>query len=203
MPGLPIALVMLAQAAGVSPSPAAKAYGPVAEAPPKPPAPPPAPNERDCSQANKNPDARVIVVCGPKPQGYRLNPDVLEARREMKSGGRPKSQEQRMQQPNGCVVGPAGCQYAGINLLGAALTAAQMAERAAKGQPIGSMFQTDPHPSEYQLYIEAKKRREAKEAAAAAKAAQAKAEAQSKVEAQSNAAAGAAQPAKSNSATGP
>ena len=87
-----------------------------------------------------------------------------------------------MQQPNSCAVGPAGCQYAGINLLGAALTAAQMAERAAKGQEIGSMFQTDPHPTEYQLYVEAKKRREAKEAAAAAKAAQAKAQAQAQTQ---------------------
>jgi hypothetical protein len=187
MPGLPIALVMLAQAASgtaTGAAPEAKAYGPVAEAAPKPPAPPPAPGERDCSQANKDPNARVIVVCGPKPQGYRLNPDVLEAKREMKNGGRPKSREQRMQQPNSCAVGPAGCQYAGINLLGAALTAAQMAERAAKGQEIGSMFQTDPHPTEYQLYVEAKKRREAKEAAAAAKAAQAKAQAQAQTQQQ-------------------
>jgi hypothetical protein len=177
--GLPIALVMLAQAASPNPTPAVKADGPSAEAAPAPPAPLPKPDERTCSEPNKDPNARVIVVCGPKPQGYRLNPDVLEAKREMKAGGRPKSQERRMQQPSGCVVGPAGCQYAGINLLGAALTAAEMAERAAKGQPIGSMFQTDPHPTEYQLYLEAKKRREAKEAAAAAKAAQAKAEARS------------------------
>ena len=52
---------------------------------------------------------------------------------------------------------------AGINLIGVALTAAQMAERLAKGKEIGSMFVTDPHPSEYQLYVEAKKRREAEE----------------------------------------
>lgn len=185
MPGLPIALVMLAQAASGSATdaaPTAKAYGPAEAAAPKATPPPPAPGDRDCSQANKDPNARVIVVCGPKPQGYRLNPDVLEAKREMKNGGRPKSQEQRMQQPNSCAVGPAGCQYAGINLLGAALTAAQMAERVAKGQEIGSMFQTDPHPTEYQLYVEAKKRREAKEAAAAAKAAQAKAQAQAQTQ---------------------
>jgi hypothetical protein len=179
--GLSIAFVILAQAAS-GPSngdTAGKAYGPVAEATPKPPAPAPGPADRDCSAANKDPNARVIVVCGPKPQGYRLNPDVLEAKREMKNGGRPKSQQERMQQPNSCVVGPAGCQYAGINLLGAAITAAQMAKRLSNGQEIGSMFITDPHPSEYQLYVEAKKRREAKDAAAAAKAAQAKAQKQS------------------------
>ena len=177
--GSMIALVMLAQAASGSASQqaAAKDYGPVAEAPPQPAAPPSQPGDRDCSAANKDPNARVIVVCGPKPQGYRLNPDVLEARREMRNGGTPKSQQQRMTQGPNCAVGPAGCQYAGINLLGAALTAAQMAARVAKGQEIGSMFVTDPHPSEYQLYQQAKKRREAKEAAAAAKTAQAKAQA--------------------------
>lgn len=195
--GLSIAFVVLAQAASAPSNgdTAAKAYGPVAEARPKPPAPvPPGPTDRDCGPANKDPNARVIVVCGPKPQGYRLNPDVLEAKREMKNGGRPKSQQERMQQPNSCAVGPAGCQYAGINLLGAAITAAQMAKRLANGQEVGSMFITDPHPSEYQLYVEAKKRREAKDAAAAAKAAQAKAQKQS------NEAASAAGPANATKA---
>jgi hypothetical protein len=70
----------------------------------------------------------------------------------------------------GCRGGPT------INLIGAALTAAEMAKRVAEGKEIGSMFITDPHPSEYQLYVAAKRRREAKEAAAAA-AAKAKADA--------------------------
>ncbi len=46
-----------------------------------------------------------------------------------------------------------------------------MASRLAKGQEIGSMFVTDPHPSEYQLYQEFKREREAKEAEKKAKAA--------------------------------
>jgi len=50
------------------------------------------------------------------------------------------------------------------------LTAAQMAGRLAAGKEIGSMFLTDPHPSEYQLYQAAKARREAEEAEQAAKA---------------------------------
>ena len=41
-----------------------------------------------------------------------------------------------------------------------------MAKRLAEGKEIGSMFVTDPHPSEYQLYQEAKREREAKEAEA-------------------------------------
>ena len=65
----------------------------------------------------------------------------------------------------GCTPG------AGVNLIGAALTAAQMAARLAQGKEIGSMFVTDPHPTEYQLYVEAKRAREAREAEAEAEAA--------------------------------
>ena len=172
--GLPILFVMLAQAASpapISPAEAQKVYGPEAAAAAKPPAPAPAnPEQRDCTNTSKDPNSPEIVICAPRPQGYRLNPDVLEAKREMRSGGPPKSQQQRMQQPDNCAVGPAGCQYAGINLLAAAVTAATMAGRLAKGQEIGSMFQTDPHPDEYHLYLAAKARREAKEAEAKAKA---------------------------------
>jgi hypothetical protein len=52
-----------------------------------------------------------------------------------------------------------------------------MATRLSKGEEIGSMFRTTPEPTEYQLYLWAKQRREAREAekvaAAKAKAAQA------------------------------
>jgi hypothetical protein len=110
-----------------------------------------------------------IVVCGQRPPGYRLDPDVLEAKREMRGGGRLRRPE-RMRDTSCAVVGPAGCigAGAGINLLAAAITAAEMAARLSKGQEIGSMFVTDPQPTEYQLYVEAKHRREAKEAEAAA-----------------------------------
>lgn len=76
--------------------------------------------------------------------------------------------------PDCATIGPQPCLNAGINLIGAALTAAEIAERLAKGQEVGSMFVTDPHPTEYQLYQMAKARREAEEAE---KAAQAKAQA--------------------------
>jgi hypothetical protein len=62
-----------------------------------------------------------------------------------------------------------------INLLAAAVTAAEISKRLAKGEEIGSIFETTPTPSDYQYYQEAKKRREEKEAEAAAKATQAKA----------------------------
>lgn len=119
-----------------------------------------------------------IVVCGQKPQGYRIDPDVMAARREAHRGGNRPKRPDRMVDRSCAVVGAAGCIGAnpGINLLGAALTAAEIASRLVKGQEIGSIFVTDPQRSEYQLYLEAKRDREGKEAeAAAAKAAKAKA----------------------------
>ena len=62
------------------------------------------------------------------------------------------------------------CMNAGINLLAAAVTAAEMAKRLAAGQEVGSMFLTDPQPDEYHLYLMAKARREAEEAQKAADA---------------------------------
>jgi hypothetical protein len=70
---------------------------------------------------------------------------------------------------NSCAsVGPMGCRNGGgINLLTAALTAAEMAKRVAKGENVGEMFITDPQPDEYQLYREAKRAREARQEATA------------------------------------
>ena len=45
-----------------------------------------------------------------------------------------------------------------------------MAKRVAQGQEIGSMFVTDPHPTEYQLYLAAKHAREQRELEDAGKA---------------------------------
>lgn len=72
---------------------------------------------------------------------------------------------------------------AGVNLVGAALAAAEMAKRAAEGKEIGSMFLTDPHPSEYQLYQMSKARREAEQADKKAASVKAKAEAAAKAKA--------------------
>jgi hypothetical protein len=107
-------------------------------------------------------DSRVIVVCTQRPQGYRLNPDVMEAKREVRSAGRPTRPGGTVR-PDCATVGPVPCFNAGINLLAAAATAAEMAKRLATGEEVGSMFVTDPHPSEYQLYLYAKARREADE----------------------------------------
>jgi hypothetical protein len=57
-----------------------------------------------------------------------------------------------------------------MDLLGAAMTAVTMARRVAEGKEIGSMFETEPQSTEYELYVEAKRQREAREDEAKAKA---------------------------------
>ncbi len=176
--GLPVAIALLgaivsavpASAAAADPAPTPDGQAKVAEAPVK--AAVEQVKEADrCPPAPANAQPGEIVVCAKRPEGYRLDPDVMEAKRAMRGGGRPKRPE-RMKDTSCAVVGAAGCigAGAGINLIGAALTAAEMAARLSKGQEIGSMFVTDPQPTEYQLYLEAKHRREAKEAEAAAAA---------------------------------
>jgi hypothetical protein len=170
--GLLVATAVLAGTADAAP-----AYGPVPPPSPKVvPKPPPKPAATEvkaaagrCSPAPATAQPGEIVVCVVRPEGYRLDPDLMAAKRAMRSGGRPKRPE-RMRDTSCAVVGEAGCIGAnpGINLIGAALTAVEIAARLARGHEIGSLFVTDPQPSEYQLYREAKREREAKEAEAAA-----------------------------------
>ena len=47
------------------------------------------------------------------------------------------------------------------------MTAVTIAKRLADGKDIASVFETDPQPDEYHLYLAAKHRREAREAQAA------------------------------------
>ena len=152
-----LALLLLAPAAS------ATSYGPAAPPPvAKPAAVPAPPADPNCERPANTPDNQRIVVCAVRPDGYRLNPDVMEARREIHSGGRPTRPGPMSAVPNNCTIGPTGCgPQAGINLLAAGITAVTMVRRLTEGKEIGSMFRTDPHPSEYQLYLEAKARREA------------------------------------------
>lgn len=188
--GFPLAIMLFAQAASsAAAEPASagtQAYGPEASAAPNKPAPPKT-AEDGCAKSAQSTNERQIVICAQRPNGYRLNPDVMEAKRELRSGGPPRPSEKF--RDNSCAsVGPAGCMNAGINLIGAALTAAEMAKRLAEGKEIGSMFITDPTPDEYHLYLDAKRRREEKEAQAAL-------DAKVKAQAVSDAPAAAAQPA--------
>jgi hypothetical protein len=163
--GLPAALTLLAE------GPAAAASA----APTKP---------AECSPTAPDPNSREIVVCAVKPDGYRLPPDVVEARRLKKQGGRgaqPHSPHETYADHSCANVGPMGCRGAPtIDLLAAAVVAEQIGERLAKGQEVGSILKTDPQSGEYQYYLEAKHRREEKEAEAKAKAVQAEAAAKAK-----------------------
>ncbi len=169
--GLPVAFLLLAQTS----------YGPTPPATPtQATATPAAGNARDCVEQNKDPNAQQIVICAPKPQGYRLPPDVLEARRMKKQGDsvRPKNQRERFAE-NNCAVGPMGCTgVPAVNFIAMAAVAAEISERLAKGQEIGSIFETTPASGEYAYYREAKRKREEKEAEAAAAKVKAAAEAQ-------------------------
>ena len=167
--GLLVAIAVLGEAAAAAPADSAPPANPQAKA-------------ADRCPTLPNAQPGEIVVCGERPQGYRLDPDVIEASRGKRGGG-PLKRPERFRDTSCASVGPAGCigAGAGVNLIGAALTAAEMAARLARGQPIGGMFVTDPHPTEYQRYVAAKRAREAREAEAAtaakvaAKAAAAKA----------------------------
>ena len=175
--GLPVAFMLLAQTAAAAANPpasdAATAYGPVPAATPKPPASPVKTDGRECVEANKDHNSREIMICAPRPQGYRLPPDIVEARRLKKQGvaGRPHNPHETYADHSCASVGPMGCRGGPtINLLAAAATLGEIGARLSKGQEIGSLFKTEPTSSEYQLYKEAKARREAEEAAKAAKA---------------------------------
>jgi hypothetical protein len=134
----------------------------------------------DCAPQAAAPKEGDIVICAVKPNGYRLDPDVMDAKRAKKQGaaGRPHNPHETFADHSCATVGPMGCRgVPAINLLAAAAVAAEIADRLSKGQEVGSLFETTPDPSEYQFYQEAKKRREDKEADAKAKAVQAKAQA--------------------------
>jgi hypothetical protein len=173
--GLPVAFLLFTQAAAASD--AQQLYGPAAAAPAKP-APTPTAG-RECAPQSANPNGNEIVVCAVKPEGYRLPPDVVEARRLKKQGDtvRPRSPHETYADHSCAAVGPMGCRGAPtLDVFALAAVAAKVSSRLAKGQEIGSIFETTPSSGEYQFYQAAKQRREAKEAQAAAAAAKAKAQ---------------------------
>src|SRR5215210_7790938 len=87
--GLPVAIALLVAAPGVAAAPPAPSpsYGPPAPPPPAP-KPPVKRAGAGCATPTPKADTREIVVCAERPQGYRLDPDVIEAKREMRSGRR-------------------------------------------------------------------------------------------------------------------
>lgn len=171
--GVPVAIMFLAEGSATSQPPLSAVYGPATPQPAKPVVAAAAPAERECAPQPKGSKANDIIVCAVKPQGYRLDPDILAARRMKKQGdaGRPHNPHEAYADHSCATVGPMGCRGGPtINLVAAAATAVTMIQKAVTGQNVGKMFETDPHPSEYQLYLEAKAEREAKEKAKAAAA---------------------------------
>lgn len=148
---------------------APSAYGPATPAPP-PKKVEPAPAE-PCPTPRPTVENPEIFVCVTRPEGYRIDPDIVAAERARKANKKLKRPE-RMVDRSCSSVGPMGCRGAGgINPVAVALTAAEMARRASTGGNVGEMFITDPQPDEYQLYLEAKREREARDAEAKALAA--------------------------------
>ena len=151
-------------------SPTATAYGP--ELPVAPPKPKFESNVRDSCADQKPKNDNEIVVCAPRADGYRINPDIMKAKRAVTA--QRIGQKPREDYKNGTAcqsVGPFGCTGTPtINLIQAAAVVATMAKRAATGGNVGQMFVTNPQKSEYELYKEAKAEREASEKAAAAAA---------------------------------
>jgi hypothetical protein len=172
--GLSVAFMAAAQAVTAAAPGAGPVYGPDPNAASAPLVVSVKEPQRDCKNpAVPDPNSREIVVCAVRPNGYRLDPDVLAARRLKKNGesGRPRNPHETFADHSCATVGPMGCRgQATIDIFTAAAALATMAQRLSSGQEIGSMFQTTPTSSEYQLYLEAKKQREEAEAAKAAKA---------------------------------
>jgi hypothetical protein len=183
--GLFLAAAAMAQAADAAPAPPpaqpAPAYGPSEPAPAKAAANSGA-TRKDCSPTTPDPDSDTIVVCVVKPDGYRIDPDILAATKAKRDADQGKARPPENYADNTCAtVGPNGCAFApAINLLAAAMTAAEIADRVSKGQEIGSVFRTDPQLTEYQYYQLAKAERERKESEAADKTYAAQVEAEAK-----------------------
>lgn len=151
-------------------SPTSTAYGP--ELPVAPAKPKFESSSRDSCADQKAAKPDQIVVCAPRADGYRINPDVMKAKREanaQRSGVKPRG---NYKDTTSCgTVGPFGCVGTPtIDFIQAAAVLATMAHRAATGGNVGQMFVTNPQKSEYELYKDAKAEREAADKAAAAAA---------------------------------
>ena len=149
-------------------SPTSTGYGP--ELPVAPPKPKFESNVRDSCVDQKPKNENEIVVCAPRADGYRINPDLMKAKREVQAQRLGRKPNPTYKDATACQsVGPFGCTGTPtINVIQAAAVVAAMAKRAATGGNVGQMFVTNPQKSEYQLYQEAKAQREASERAAAA-----------------------------------
>jgi hypothetical protein len=172
--------LMAVQVAGAAPAATAPvpASAPVAQGaavgPPAPPRPrpklPASLTPTGCSTSLPT-EPGVITVCAPPPEGYRIDPDVIQARKIARDHTLPKGRE-TLRDSSCQTVGPMGCRGgAGISVVGAAVTAVKMVQTALEGGNVARLLVTDPQPSEYEIYLAAKADRELAERERAAQAA--------------------------------
>ncbi len=144
--GLPMIFLFAAQApAAAAPveADAPHSYGPAI---------PPAPKPKKaavaaaCAAPPVDKDKGEIFVCAPRPEGYRIDPDVLKASKQAKNRTKPRPPE-RLVDTSCTSVGPHGCPTTGVDLINAAVVLATMAQKAVKGENVGKMFVTDPTSS--------------------------------------------------------
>ena len=130
-----------------------------------------APADRQCQSH----DAGNIVVCAQRPQGYRLDPSVMEANQEVVSNSRSASSAVPAAQAACGMVMVCGKGLESLDWANVAIVVGTMGVRAAKGQDWTKAFKTGGS-GEYQLYQQAKQRRETRDAARAAAAVKMEAE---------------------------
>lgn len=149
-----------------SPPAATEAHSTGIAGPPVPATPKPARARASACKTPMPSEPGVIVVCAERQEGYRLNPDVIAARKEVRNPGGPRKRE-TLRDTSCATVGPAPCMgQQGVNLLAAALVAANVLRTAMTGGDVGKLFVTDPQMSEYELYQAARRDREQAEAEA-------------------------------------
>lgn len=123
-------------------------------------------------------DARNIVVCGQRGQPYRLDPSVMEAGREAESNSRSATSATPSAQA-ACSASPMGCtkDLSNLDLANVGIVLGTTVVRVIKGDDWTKVFRPGG-PDEYQLYQQAKRRREAEAEQRAAAEVKRKAEAQ-------------------------
>ena len=101
-----------------------------------------------------------VVVCGERgPSPYRIDPDVMSTIRRQEKAANPPRVAEHDVSADPCSTGPNGCPGEGaVPIMMIALTAAEMAAKAIKGEDWREPLRTKP--DEYQLYREEKQKRE-------------------------------------------
>ena len=104
--------------------------------------------------------ANDIVICAKRSHGYRPDLDVIEAKRTSQAPRRPQRSAHPSPPPNCATVGPEGCTGTPtVDLVRGAAVLATAAAKAVSHEDWRSAFRTKP--DEYQLYVNAKAKREA------------------------------------------